>query len=123
MTTRPRRRWFRYSLRSMFVVVTVAAAVTWMVKGPAVRVIGQLRSTDVRRVCAAVEADNRFKGKRINRIEVRSPTCVEILVEEESESTNRSIGHSVRANKIDSAWVLDNIATFWSETKLDIRHE
>ena len=32
MTTRPRRRWFRFSLRTMFVVVTVAGlALGWLV--------------------------------------------------------------------------------------------
>jgi hypothetical protein len=114
-----KHRWYQFGMRTMFVVVTVFAVAAWIFKGPAVKVVGQLPSADIRRVCAAVEADNRFQGKRINRIEVLSPTRVTIKVEGESESS----GSCVDANKFDSAWVLDHYAGFWSEIKLKVRHE
>ena len=33
MTTAPRRRWFRFSLRTLFVVVTITAIGCWLI-GP-----------------------------------------------------------------------------------------
>ena len=41
------RRWFRFSLRTMFVLVTVAAVFAWFLRSSTLEIIGEINPNDV----------------------------------------------------------------------------
>ena len=41
------RRWFRFSLRTMFVLVTLGAVFAWFLRSPRLEVIGEIKPNDV----------------------------------------------------------------------------
>jgi hypothetical protein len=78
MTTAPKSRWFRYSLRALFVVVTLAALVAWYSQPPGITIIGDISRSDVSAICEAVKKSGKDFGRPIMVIELRAPDKVEV---------------------------------------------
>ena len=57
----PQRRWFRFSLRTVFVVVTVAAGLAYYLRPYPFEVHGNLTRQDVQSICRCVAQDTRTK--------------------------------------------------------------
>ena len=103
MTAAPRRRWFRFDLRTMFVAVAIAAAISlglaWRLQEPGVVVEGTLSQSDFSAVRDLVTNSTRFEeDEKLVRIRVISAN--ELVVDAEVHYPNPSggeCGSSTRA--------------------------
>ena len=51
------RRWFRFSLRTMFLLVTVGAVFAWFLRSPKLEIIGEISPNDVAAILKIVPQD------------------------------------------------------------------
>ena len=80
------RRWFRFSLRTLFVMLTVAAvlslALAWYVQQPSFEVIGDLSRSDLAAICEVIAKTAQMKEKPILLIRVIHPDEVTVFTGE-----------------------------------------
>ena len=77
MTDNSHRLRFRFSIRTLFVVVTVAALLAWYLRPRGTQIIGDINQGDVEAICKVVSAQVE-KGYPILSIELLSPSCVQV---------------------------------------------
>jgi hypothetical protein len=99
MTPAPKRRW-SYSLRTLFVVVTVGAVLAWYFRSQdfPFTVVGDLSTTDVRAICKAMAENPKTKNDAILSIELIEPGYVDVITDGSDQS--------IRLGEKDGEWVV-----------------
>ena len=89
MTAPAKHRWFRFSLRTMFVVVTICAfACYWYAQRRTFEVIGQISEAELRAICKVV-ASRSPPDARITKIELVVPRIVQVTYDFRDENRAR----------------------------------
>lgn len=108
------RRWFRWSLRTMFVLVALAAVAMWFYQQvPRVPVHGDLAWSDVRAVCKVANAFAETKDEPVLSIEVIRPDEVEVTTGEVRGPLSGG-GHILTLKKSKGKWTVQEVAMWIS---------
>ena len=81
MTASPKRHWFRFSLRTLFLVVTVGAMLAWYASlgDKKIQIVGgEISHSDLAAIQDAIDAASEVTTKKIALIEVVRPGKVSV---------------------------------------------
>lgn len=108
-------RRLRFSLRTVFVAVTVACSLAlfagWYFQTPKVQVNGKLSRSDVAAICHVIETSSQLSEKRILWINVKAPDEVEVWTGEVRGPLDGG-GEAATLNKANGVWVITDVA-YW----------
>ena len=94
------RRWFRFSLRTMFVLVTVAALFAWFLRAPRLEIIGEIDPVDVAAILKTVPQypeDTRIPLLQMERLAFNRVQL---------SGHNENGGHSIEFEKYNGKWIV-----------------
>lgn len=107
---RTNRRWFRFSLRTLFVVVAVGCLLLWYFKPwvPVVLRAYGVSQTDFSRFSYMVATDSRIKIKQLVRIEIPVPGEAKLITGDPLDRSSIS-GDEIDLRMRDGVWVITAI--------------
>ena len=94
------RRWFHFSLRTMFVVVTAAAVFAWFLRSSRLEIIGEINPNDVAAILKAVPQypeDTRIPLLQMERVGFNRVQL---------SGHNENGGHLIEFEKYNGKWIV-----------------
>jgi hypothetical protein len=110
MTLAPKRRWFRFSLRTLFVVVTVAGVFLWYFRPwePLLLRAYGISNSDFSTFSTLIATDQRINCKHIVKGTVVANGQVEVTTGDPSNPAIQG-KQNVSLRKINGGWTITNI--------------
>ena len=103
--TAPRRRW-SFSLRTLFVVVSIGAAVAWYAQRPRYRIYGDhLSSADLRQILEIVRTTPEMNTEPLDSIQVLPPNGAEVETCAKDQY-GFGFGHHIELRKSAGKWAI-----------------